>query len=72
MEIDKRVCKVCKEVKLRIRGTKFPNSKDSKFLDELGRLWNGNTCPDCHSKKVAVVIKEKRLKLKKPLENTES
>lgn len=64
MEIDKRQCKVCGEIKLRIRDGRFPNHKDSKFVDELGKHWNGNTCPKCHNEKIRAQVKAKRQKAK--------
>ena len=44
---DLRQCKgACKELKQRIPNGKF-NEKDPRFIDENGKLWNGNICPKC-------------------------
>jgi hypothetical protein len=60
MEIDKRICKVCKELKFRIRDGMYPNKKDARFVDELGAHWNGNTCPKCHGQQTKSHLKKKR------------
>lgn len=45
-ELNKRICKVCQELKDRITAGKF-NHKDKKFVDADNKLWNGNVCPKC-------------------------
>ena len=43
---DKRHCKDCGELKTRIEDGKY-NSKDKRYKDENGKLWNGNRCGSC-------------------------
>ena len=62
MEIDKKECKVCKELKIRVRVGRYPNFKDIKFSDEIGLLWNGKTCPTCHKKIMQEKMSIKRAK----------
>lgn len=74
-------CKVCHELK--VRNVKhvinhqgaptpdyFPGSKNKKYVDEHGKLWNGKTCADCHRRITEERIKNKRFKEK--LEKIES
>lgn len=46
MEGDKRHCKRCHILTLRIEDGKY-NEKDKKYINEHKKLWNGNLCPDC-------------------------
>lgn len=46
-EVNMRICKVCNENKQRISDGKYPNSKNTRFINEEGKLWSGNTCPRC-------------------------
>ncbi len=59
-ERDLKHCKVCGELKLRVRSGKYPNNKNPRFADNKGRLWNGATCPDCHVKKQKNLQKGRR------------
>lgn len=59
MDKDKRICKVCKEVKLRIHTGKY-DGKTKRFEDEQGSHWNGNTCPECNKKRVKFSIRQLR------------
>lgn len=68
MEINKRQCKVCGEFKLRMRNGTFPNQKDSKFTDEKGVQWNGNTCPTCHNGKLKDFQKTRRKQVREQLQ----
>lgn len=54
--MDKRHCKICKDLKIRELVGKF-NDKDKKYVNENKRLWNGNVCPDC-------VVKQSRERMK--------
>jgi hypothetical protein len=58
-EINKRLCKVCRTLKLRIEDGSF-NYKDKRWRDESGLLWNGSTCPTCHKDKVANQARKRR------------
>lgn len=68
-EINKRHCKVCHELKLRILDGKFPDAKNKKFRGEDGKLWNGSTCSACH----VLTTKEniRKLRFKRMLEKKE-
>lgn len=56
MEVNKRICKVCKELKDRILVGKF-DDKNKKYHDETGKSWNGSTCPGCHVEQVRIKMK---------------
>lgn len=51
IEINKRVCKVCGQLKDRILVGKFDN-RNKKYIDESGRSWNGNCCGECHKESI--------------------
>lgn len=46
IEVSRRICKVCGELKDRILVGKF-DSRNKKYHDETGKTWNGHTCPSC-------------------------
>lgn len=52
-------CKQCGEFKNRLLAGKYPDGKNNKWVDDQGRQFNGNVCPECHSK---MVYERKRLK----------
>lgn len=52
LELNYRICKICRELKHRILAGKF-DSVNKKWTDENNKLWNGNVCPAC------VVIKSR-------------
>lgn len=43
-------CKVCGKEKTRILAGRY--KKDKKWTDSEGRVFNGKTCPTCHSRLV--------------------
>lgn len=59
--VDKKVCKSCQQIKTRIRSGKYPNSKNARFVDEMGGHWMGHTCPDCNRKKQKALLQERRI-----------
>lgn len=61
MEINKSICKICNKVKDRIEAGKF-NSKDKKWVDEEGKVWNGRVCNFCTKERVKNHMKNKRTK----------
>ena len=61
-EINKRHCKKCGELKNRILDGKFPDSKNKRFKDDTGKLWNGNVCPQCQVSKTKEGIRQLRFK----------
>lgn len=63
MEVNKRLCKICKELKTRITDGKF-DAKNKRYVDENGWLWSGNYCPKCQLEKVRAAMKNKRAKEK--------
>ena len=65
-DIHHQECKECKLEKPKIRFDKFP-SKDPKWVDDSGKLWNGITCPDCHR-----AIKKKKAKSRRKLKKNEN
>jgi hypothetical protein len=58
-----RHCKDCKLLKNRIQDGKFSNGRDKRWLDENGKLWNGNRCPDCVVLKVRESMRISRSKV---------
>ena len=58
-ESNKTQCKICKEIKERILDGKF-NSKDKRWKDGHGGLWNGLSCPLCTKKRVKEAMKRLR------------
>lgn len=44
---DLRKCRNCQEMVPRIANGKYPNGKDTKYVDLNGSQWNGNYCPKC-------------------------
>lgn len=47
IESNKTICKRCKELKIRIEDGKYPDSKNKRYKDETGKLWNGKVCSQC-------------------------
>lgn len=45
-------CKVCQQVKNRYFAGKYPSGKDSRYIDDAGKEWNGHCCGVCHKSKV--------------------
>lgn len=62
MEADKKQCKQCGQIKLRILAGRFPNLRNKKYEDEDGLLWNGHTCGRCHQEKMKLNMKSKRVR----------
>lgn len=59
-EKDLRICKVCRELKVRIANGRYPNRKDRRFVDESGLSWNGRVCGTCHAGKMKEKMRVKR------------
>lgn len=51
-------CKVCTQLKVRILDRKV--GKDKIWVSEDGKMWNGNTCSDCHIEIVRLKLRNKR------------
>jgi hypothetical protein len=49
-QMDRVVCKTCKQEKLRRDVGQSPNGKRKYRHDENGKPWNGNICPGCYLK----------------------
>jgi hypothetical protein len=62
MESDKRVCKLCNLLKDRILIGKYPDNKNKKYTDDLGKLWNGSVCGSCNVKRSHENMKKIRQK----------
>lgn len=58
-EINKTICKTCGQLKDRIEAGKF-NTKDRKWVDNEGKLWNGKVCGPCNSNRVKELMRNKR------------
>lgn len=56
------ICKVCNEKKVRNPAGKFSNGRDTKYVDEHNKLWNGKRCSDCQATKMRAHQKVKRSK----------
>jgi hypothetical protein len=63
------VCKTCKEDKI-----KEPTIRKNatRFIDQLGRLWNGKVCPDCYKTYNRERMRLKRLDLQPNGETSET
>ncbi len=70
MEINKKTCKYCLLPKTHIDAGQYLNTKQRKWMDESGCLWNGRVCPDCHRAKCARDLQAKRERLKNETKNT--
>jgi hypothetical protein len=57
-----RICKKCGESKVRNPSGKFPNGRDTRFVNEKDRTWNGLVCVECQGKKMGAHMKAKRNK----------
>jgi hypothetical protein len=55
-----RICKTCNKIKQRISAGKFPNGKDTRYVDENNKQWTGSVCPDCLKEKAKVRSKAAR------------
>ena len=53
-------CKHCGKECKRILSGKYPNNKDKRWVDEMGREFNGHVCPPCNSEKKSLKQKLKR------------
>jgi len=61
IDVQTKSCKVCQKIKVRISDGNF-NSKDKRWRDSEGELWNGLMCPSCHKNKMVLKMREKRSK----------
>lgn len=57
---DKRICRECRVIKTRVGAGRYPNGKDTKWVDEHGKQWNGNMCPSCFKYRTRFKTKERR------------
>ena len=64
MESDKRLCKICGELKIRTMVGKYPDNRNKKFADESGKLWNGSVCGSCNVKRSHENMKKLRQRIK--------
>lgn len=54
-----RECRECGDVRARINSGKS-NSRGAVYVDESGRQWVGNTCPECRYKPTTIHTKTER------------
>lgn len=55
-------CRECGETKVRISDGKYPDKKNTRWVDEQGRLFNGKLCPSCQTEKAKAKMKELRFR----------
>lgn len=60
MEVEVKICKVCKFKTPHIVKGMFPAGRDYRYVDAFDRLWSGKTCPTCHAAKATKRAQEKR------------
>lgn len=48
MNAEYKICRHCGVEKERIPSGRYPNIKDTIYLNKDGKQWNGLMCPDCH------------------------
>jgi hypothetical protein len=60
MEINKRLCKCCGQLRQRIEDGKYPNGKNKKWRDEDGKLWSGSVCGQCNNGRAKEVMRKAR------------
>lgn len=65
MEKTFRHCKNCGELKERINAGRYPNGKDTRYVDSLGKQWSGNWCESCHKERTRLKTLERRSNNKK-------
>lgn len=63
-DVNTKQCKICGELKLRIQYGTFGNSRNKRWVDSEGKLWNGHKCPDCQVKSANVNMKALRTREK--------
>jgi len=54
-------CKVCGEFKIRLADGKYPNSRNSRFVDECNKEWMGRTCPNCNIERSKKLMRQHRM-----------
>lgn len=59
-EVQKKECKVCKQLKERIFVGRFPDGRNKKWRDESGKLWSGLVCGICNVKRSHDMMKKGR------------
>lgn len=62
IESNKRICKICLQIKDRIQSGKF-DEKNKRWVDETGKLWNGSKCPECTKNVSKEKMRLKRIKV---------
>jgi len=62
MEKDSIICKTCKLEIARYNAGKYPNQKDTKYVDIDGKIINGKNCADCHRHIIKYKTRNKRNK----------
>ena len=58
-DIHEITCKICNQSKKRIRNGKY-GGRTPRWVGEDGKLWNGLVCGECHAKRAAVTMFNKR------------
>ena len=66
METNQRKCKRCLYTKTRIATDKIGTlKKDTRYVDQYGKIWNGNLCPECNKVRAKSSMKKTRHNRKK-------
>lgn len=60
MEINKTICKGCKQIKDRVSAGTFKNGRNKKWRDENGQLWSGKLCGPCNALRLKETMQNKR------------
>jgi len=63
MEINRKKCSICGELKYRIQLGNFNSGKDKRWVDENGKQWNGHKCPECQRKRALAYANIRRGKV---------
>ena len=71
-ERNKVICKICKELKIRIEAGRFPNSNNKRYINEEGKHWNGLVCAECSVNKMKENMKQLRFTRKLSSEKKEA
>jgi hypothetical protein len=63
MEANKRLCKQCRVLVDRILDGKFGNGRDKRWVNSIGKLWNGSLCPECNIQRAKESMRKLRGKV---------
>jgi len=64
IESNKRLCKRCGQLRTRTEAGRYPSSKNKRYVDEEGKLWNGKVAPCCHTPQIKSNMRQLRMERK--------